>query len=194
MRNGLLVVILAVCGLATVAQASTITLSYTGAAYNLYNDSKTTEGAYSCTPGSTPCSLEISLTLYAPLGDNLNNGDAFRKSFSFTDGVNTITDTPDITDLEFLFSTDGSGNITGWDVYVETSDAEMLTVNTPNYKVDTDSYNGADYYVYSSGSWSESQTPSPTPEPASLALMSAGVLAMFGLAWRERRARQLPSA
>lgn len=102
-----------------------------------------------------------------------------------------------------MFSTNGSGNITQWQVVVQTSGTiqEMVTLNYPSNHLDDTVYSGGcqgcpqpQYYAYANGTWSEGPTPSPTPEPASLALISTGVLAMLGLAWRERRARLSPAA
>lgn len=68
---------------------------------------------------STPTSYDSSMSvtgaieLGAPLGANLTEVEVFPLSFSFTDGINTISDaTADSATLEF--STNASGAITSW--------------------------------------------------------------------------------
>jgi hypothetical protein len=55
--------------------------------------------------------------LAAPLGANLVYGAVTPLSFSFSDGVNTLDDSA-APFLTFKFSTDGEGQIVGWDVLV----------------------------------------------------------------------------
>jgi hypothetical protein len=58
------------------------------------------------------------------LGSNLAGSQITPTSFSFTDGVNTITDAnvagdPQLYNVEFDFYTDTGGDITGWSIYLD---------------------------------------------------------------------------
>lgn len=60
------------------------------------------------------------IELAAPLASNLVVGFVSPLSFSFGDGVNTITDTT-ATQSVFAFSTDAAGEVIGWDVGLNSS-------------------------------------------------------------------------
>lgn len=98
----------AVCflGLPPAAQADSTTYTYTGNAFtNCYN-------AYAGT-----CAHEtVSITLGAPLGDNLNaaNIGASITAFSFSDGSGLNVNPSNFLFGNFFLSTDSSGNITHW--------------------------------------------------------------------------------
>ena len=67
------------------------------------------------------------------LGNNLTGSQITPTSFSFSDGVNTITDAdvagnPSLYNVEFNFHTDSGGDITSWSIYLDYG-----PVSTPFY-------------------------------------------------------------
>jgi hypothetical protein len=87
--------------------ADTLTYDYTGLDFTNYN------GAF-----TSADSVNGSFTLDAPLADDLTTLTTIDPtSFSFSDGVNTISNTSfDLMDDLFQVETDGSGNITAWSI------------------------------------------------------------------------------
>ncbi len=94
---------------APMMKASTM-YSYTG------NGFSTVTGLY--TGGD---SVNGSFTTSVPLADDLSNATITPISYSFTDGVQTITNTTtNVTGSFQDISTDASGNIIGWMIYLTT--------------------------------------------------------------------------
>ncbi|HET9783465.1 MAG TPA: hypothetical protein VFP94_00775 [Terriglobales bacterium] len=193
--------------MAPLAQASPITYYYTGANYNLYSNYPSTANApYSCLAGQ-PCYLDITMTLASALAPDLNVYNITPTSFQFTDGdpSDTVTDATANLIANFFFSTDAEGNITQWDVFAQTNNGaivtmQLLTLNFPGAGDQLDdtvflpceSCNVIQYFAYSNGAWSTTP-PVTTPEPATWLLSSTGVLALLGMALvsdRRRRAQQ----
>lgn len=201
---GTIILALAMVALAPVAQASPITYYYTGTPYNLYSNYPPTANApYSCVAGQ-PCYLDVTLTLASALAPNLSYANVTPTSFQFTDGdpSDTVTDATANLNTGFIFSTDGGGNITQWEVFIQTNygatpTMQLLTLNFPGDQLDDTSFspcqycNSVQYYAYANGSWSTTP-PVTTPEPATWLLSSTGALALLGLALvsdRRRRAQ-----
>jgi hypothetical protein len=71
------------------------------------------------------------------VGDNLSNQSVSPSSFSFSDGVQIITNlSPNLDPLEFKFSTDATGGITQWLIDIP---AEPLSSNTTAIDIHTQS-------------------------------------------------------
>lgn len=87
-------------------QAVPITYKYTG---NQFTSATS--------PYTTSDSVSGMLTLATPLAPNTMNSIVTPTSFSFFDGVQTITDT-NASDSVFLFGTDPTGMITQWQIQV----------------------------------------------------------------------------
>ncbi|HZL25555.1 MAG TPA: PEP-CTERM sorting domain-containing protein [Acidobacteriaceae bacterium] len=118
-------------------------------------------------------------------------------SFSFSDGVDTITNTsPDVASPILNFATDGSGNIIAWEL-----DISLFSGTDMNSRYENPAgfgFNGNDGALDAiSDSASNSHPgiwaltaggPSIVPEPSSLILLSTGVLGLFG-AGRRRLTR-----
>lgn len=71
-------------------------------------------------PGCAPyCLLSGNFTIAHPLGDNLNgvNIAPLMTSFYFTDSVEFVQSGPGTYDPEFSVWTNGSGQITDWEIY-----------------------------------------------------------------------------
>ena len=91
----------------TVSAAGTFTYTYTG------NDFTSASSPY-----STSDAVRGSFIVPSPLADNLISVDISSQVsvFSFTDGVNRITESHTGQTPRFVVSTDPSGNITSWDL------------------------------------------------------------------------------
>jgi hypothetical protein len=160
------------CPFAALADTTT-TYDYTGANFT------TTVGAY-----TTSDSVQGSITFSAPLADNLADYAVFPESFSFTDGVQTITSsTPGVSDA-FAFSTDASGNIDFWTFFVQSSAESYIFSVDGAVDEGTSDPNDAGYSS-APGSWTEA---SPVPEPSTLALLGSGALGLIAPIRRRLRA------
>jgi hypothetical protein len=202
---GIIALTFGMVAMAPLAQASPITYYYTGTPYNLYSNYPPTANApYTCVAGQ-PCYLDVTMTLASALAPNLNGANVTPTSFQFTDGdpSDTVTNATANLNTGFSFSTDGSGNITQWQVFIQTNygvapTTQLLTLNYPGDQLDDTSFspcqgcNSVQHYAYANGTWSTTP-PVTTPEPATWLLSSTGALALLGLALvSDRRRRAQP--
>jgi hypothetical protein len=156
---------------------------------------------YNC---PTVCEINGSFTVAQPLAPNLSFASFTPTAFSFTDGITTYTqlNTPPSQGIFYDFSTDSSGAITGWAIFLQ-----MLLPPTPNgyaYTQLSSSYNfpyggsdasqvfgpGINAFAinYSPGTWTAAPAAVATiPEPASLWLLAAGLAAISGRRYQTRR-------
>ena len=135
-------------------------------------------------------------TIAGSLGDNTYDLVFLPDSFNFTDGFNTITSADyDAPNSQFSFTTDGSGNVIAWAVYIANGDDSLAmfagTFNTtcalatgslacdytgsgtppsPNFAYDTQP-----------GQWID------TPEPSSLLMAGTGLLGLLGMGLRREQ-------
>jgi hypothetical protein len=157
-----------------------ITLTYTG------QDFTQLIGVYT---GSDKVTATI--TLMDPLGDNLDLEPVTPSSYTFSDGQQTISsaDSPSITDFDF--STNATGDITGWfiDVGLAGDDANFISAsNTPGPGgvgdtgiLDSIENNSAENFV--AGKFTVTTT--GVPEPPTVAMLGVGLLGL-SLLWRRR--------
>jgi hypothetical protein len=110
-------------------------------------------------------------------------------SFSFTDGVQTLTNLSSLVSASFIdFSTNASGIPTAWEVHLVKSFSvpiDIYTASSPPLLVAVDDVNSGPYgYVQGSpGTWSVAET----PLPAALPLFASGLGALGLLGWRRKR-------
>ncbi|HHO58812.1 MAG TPA: hypothetical protein ENJ64_01120 [Thiotrichales bacterium] len=105
----------------TIAPASAaVTYRYSGNTFNTFSAPTSYTSAMSVTG---------SFELAAPLAANLFFADLNPLSFSFSDGINTITDAT-ATQSSFQFATDFTGEIAGWRISVSTSDGFVFAGDT----------------------------------------------------------------
>ncbi len=149
-------------------------------------------------------------TLSTPLVGNLPSLTAIAPtSFSFSDGVQTITNLS-ASSWYFDVGTDGNGAITAWYVFVTTPNGDYVDTYSASNVGDVGQYDFQVLSYYncgwfgcsenvalsegsnsdSPGTWTnsdaapESQDPASTPEPGGLVLVGTGI---FGLAGAVRR-------
>src|SRR4030095_9571425 len=161
-------------------QAVPITYSYTGNPFTSVTP-----------PYTTSMFVTGMLTLAGPLPPNITNKIVSPISFSFSDGVQTLTSGP-LVFGSFGFSTDATGMIVSWDLSVQTFDAmsRIRTFSDFEFGVAGDMAHepGGEVAenVFDPGTWTST---AGVPDSAStLTLLSLSLLALGVAARRFRRA------
>jgi hypothetical protein len=147
---------------------------------------------YSGGPFTTSDSISGSFTVPTALSDDLSNVSITPESFTFSDGVYTVTDVT-AHDAFFSLTTNGVGQITDWSVDINEIAGPLIQTLGPvsdltdccsdlaeNASKTIDDMNPQGYNGY----WTSAD---PTPEPAPFALMVTGLLAL-ALVGRKRMA------
>jgi hypothetical protein len=141
-------------------------------------------------PYTTTESITGSFTVASPLGDNYPYQQIAPLSFSFSDGVQTITNLNATLPPPFFdFATDLNGNITTWSIFIGNASGDFIETN--NLLNDNGLFGidiggdvvGIGINESNPGSWT-TPPPSPTPEPSTFALLSTGMLGLAGIARR----------
>jgi hypothetical protein len=167
------------------AHADTFTYTYTG-----------TNFATVVSPYTTSDGVDGTVVLSAALPSNASFADesALLVSYSFTDGVQTLTNL-NSTVLAFNFTT-SAGAIVQWSVGFVDGTQEIATFvpgNNINGEFGGSTTPGAPHgSTFDVGSWSGPVVATATPEPGSLALTLAGVGLVFAM--RKRWASGLQQA
>jgi hypothetical protein len=148
------------------------------------------------------CSMDASMTFSTPLGDNLNNVSVMPEDFKFyVPGYPEGTQTPanSLSSLPGAFdvSTNASGQIVNWDIYVQ-DEYGLFTYETFNRSASCPTcapFADDNFFGYSGegvssnmdnpGTWSMSTTGATVPEPASATLLLAGLVGLAGLALKK---------
>jgi hypothetical protein len=188
--------IVTLCGLMLAALPSTPALADT--VYTYTGNPFTSDGnpllySFSYPPFTPSDSVTGSFTLASPLEANLPilGPDGFTSvtptSFSFTDGVNTLSNTDSFEYLTLDVGTDGTGAINQWIVSLQTNN--NIVILTEDWVSREDQgWNGQPGVVGdirgNPGTWTSSTTdpnPAVAPEPSSIALLSTGALGLAGM-------------
>ena len=164
------------------AARADVVYSYTG------NDFTSVSGSY-----TTSDFVTVNFELAAPLGDNTGPISITPISFSISDGVQTVTNNTAVSSL-FDITTDQSGNIQSWAIYVQVSSslAEIKTCEDPTicYPIvdQGDYYSNDGQYNYGNAAPNlNGWTITTTPNPEALPLFAAGLGALGLLGWRKKR-------
>ena len=181
LRFGLLVACVSLLSFSATVNAAITTYTYTG------NNFDSVKGPY-----TTSHSVSGSITLSNALASNLSSFTTVSPtSFSFSDGINTVTNTTANVGSLFAFKTDSIGNIFQWQVTVyigSVNQFSIATVNAPSLypiydQVIVNSGNSAYGQILNNpGTW----TVATVPEPETNAMILAG-LGLMGAVARRRK-------
>jgi hypothetical protein len=173
------------------------TYTYTGMPFTEFNVGVPQPGTDSCTNGVGECQLSGFFTVASPVP--FNNGfpvfDLTPLSFSFTDGVNTITQST-ANAFNFSIAVGPSGSIQEWDIIMSAGQQSgfgggNLFLSIGHFfgegfdidSTDTTNVGGATSHV--AGTWITS-SPEATPEPSTLFLLGTGLLGLAEVIRRNR--------
>lgn len=135
-------------------------------------------------PFTTSDSINGSFTVATALGDDLSNVFITPESFTFSDGVDTVTNLTAHDPQFFFFTTNGAGQITDWLIGLNEVAGPLIQTLGPvsdltdccSDIVENASHTIGDYNPRGdNGSWTSANS---TPEPAPFALMATGLLAL----------------
>jgi len=157
--------------------AAAITYHYLGQPFAAFADG----------PYTTSDLVAGDVTLAAALSNAPGGQIVTPTAFSFSDGVQTISDAT-ATMASFEFETDILGNIIGWAVNLTAASGGIETQNEGGTATDSVyAIGGQGQNMDEAGTWTVVTT---TPIPATLPLLASGLGAMGLLGWRKRARQQ----
>jgi hypothetical protein len=143
--------------------------------------------------------VTVSVTLSSPLPYNSGLTEYTPTAFSFSDGVDTLTNsTPDIDSDGFYFAT-ANGVITTWYGYIWMNPGEEPEITTcggviscdPNTLDQGETLTSFAYVENDPGVWSGATQGAPAPEPSPVIMTSTGVLLLAGTMRYQRKRRAM---
>lgn len=163
------------------AEAAQFGYAYTG------NDFTTVSAPYTTSDFvSGRFTVELSSNLNLPITDISDH----IQVFSFTDGQQTFTEKTPLTNAIFFIATDGSGDITDWNIGLDVIPVKQINTKSEfGSAIDLaslDNFKRGDVED-NPGSWTQ-VPPAPIPLPAALPLAVSGLAALFFVG-RRRRSR-----
>jgi hypothetical protein len=170
------------------------TYIYTGNDFNIFQQLGSTQ------PYNTSDFISGEFTVSTPLAPNLTTFPVITvESFSFTDGINTITNLSSfLLPAAFRINTDAHGSITEWAIQLETIDPSGLSIEIATLNVvssgaifdvggdATATMNFSGQVDGSPGTWTN-PTLVAAPEPSSLMFLATGLVGSAGLIQRRIR-------
>lgn len=156
-----------IAGLATMPARADVIYTYTG------NDFTNTFSPY-----NTNDSITGYFTVSQPLGDNLSEESISPLAFSFTDTVDTVTNSDSYSQEILYISTNAEGDISGWEISLILSGSNVRIQTSDAYGESLDSVadsSGAYGSISSDpGTWAVS-----TPEPSAALLLGTALLGLM---------------
>jgi hypothetical protein len=183
------------CGLQFAARAD-VTYTYTGSEFGVDADCC----GFATSPYSLTDNVSGSFTVAAALGDSMSFTDITSNvtSFSFSDGVQTLTNLSALPDVTFEVGTDASGNIDAWFINLENPSPYVQIATNSGGLEDLGSSSGGEGYIRYDASqdapqpgWVGSSSTSPVPEP-NMSWILFGLLTGGAAMMRLRRSKRQP--
>jgi hypothetical protein len=157
-----------------VSARADVVYSYTGVAFT------TVSGSY-----TTSMKVTGSIDLTSALGANFGPATVTPNSFSFSDGLQTITNTTPSVSSFFVLQTGFFGNINFWQIVLAILLGEVVDEIVVTLSGDHAEFVPSQAFNNTAGSWSAPV--STVPLPTTLPLFATGLGALGLLGWRRKK-------
>ena len=159
-----------------VSARADVVYSYTGAAFT------TVSGSY-----TTSMKVTGSIDLTSALGANFGPAIVTPNSFSFSDGLQTITNTTPSVSSSFVLQTGFFGNINSWQIVLSILLGEVVDEIVVTLSGDYAEFGFVPSQAFNNTAGSWSAPVSTVPLPAALPLFASGLGALGLLGWRRKK-------